>query len=141
VISSADVAAGRCTPEDYVEQQETFAALGVALDCLPERDQVVLASRYFNATPLTYQQVGGRLGVSKTRAQQLENRALKVLHDALASSPTRWELLGEVTEYNRQQLRSSLGLPEWALPPCDPLYSRGLVSWRILRMRHRGLRV
>lgn len=51
---------------------------------LPERDAQVLRWRFGleGATPLTLAEVGAALGVSRERARQLEERALKRLKEA-----------------------------------------------------------
>ena len=57
-----------------------------ALSRLPEREQLIVKVRLMNDDPVTLEQLGVMLGVSKERVRQLEDRA-------------RTRLRGELFEY------------------------------------------
>ncbi len=85
-----DVMEGLCDDElpDLVEElvtrrDRTLALL--ALRDLPAKDQDILRHRFElpGASPMTLEQIGRRLGVSRERVRQLQNRALDQLRRAI----------------------------------------------------------
>jgi RNA polymerase sigma-32 factor len=75
------------TPEDEAGSNELRArargAVATALEALTEREQMIIRERMMNDEPLTLQELGDRLGVSKERVRQLEERARGKLQSSL----------------------------------------------------------
>lgn len=71
-------------PEPEVDDGERLALVMQRLDALPERLRLVLRLRYglSGASPLKLRDVGVQLGVSESRACQLERQALRRLRGA-----------------------------------------------------------
>jgi RNA polymerase sigma-32 factor len=73
------VASGCPSPEEEASEHEREAvahdAVREALAGLSEREQLIVTERLMNDDPLTLQSLGERLGVSKERIRQLEERA------------------------------------------------------------------
>ena len=73
------LAGGAPTPEDEasaVERQGmAHDAVGEALTCLSERELLIVRERIMSDEPRTLQELGDRLGVSKERVRQIEERA------------------------------------------------------------------
>jgi len=65
------------SPEDRLLGEETHAGLGEAYGQLTEQQQTVIAYRYgvLGERPLTLQETGERIGVSRERVRQIENQA------------------------------------------------------------------
>lgn len=86
----ARLAAPGPSPEEEASRGELSKARGAsvakALALLPEREQLIVKVRLMNDEPLTLEQLGTMLGVSKERVRQLEDRA-------------RMRLRGELFEY------------------------------------------
>jgi sigma-70-like protein len=80
---------------DAIAAAEDLVALGQALEGLGERDAYVLTARYGlgGAMPLTLEDVGQRLGVTRERARQVQRdaegrlRSLLTAPDAPAPAP------------------------------------------------------
>ena len=87
LCSLNDVIEDRATPRpdeqffDEVERQH----LHELLDCITPREAKVLRLRYGldDDSPLTLEQIGDRLGLTRERIRQIENEALNKLHDYL----------------------------------------------------------
>ncbi|MBL7222707.1 MAG: sigma-70 family RNA polymerase sigma factor [Candidatus Brocadiae bacterium] len=87
LCSLNDVIEDRATPRpdeqffDEVERQH----LHELLDCITPREAEVLRLRYGldDDSPLTLEQIGDRLGLTRERIRQIENEALNKLHDYL----------------------------------------------------------
>ena len=66
-------------PEDEAcadeQRGRARAAVGLALGGLTEREQLIIRERIMTDEPRTLQEIGARLGVSKERVRQLEERA------------------------------------------------------------------
>lgn len=85
-----DVMEGLCDDElpdlveDLVTRRDRTLAL-LALRDLPAKDQDILRHRFElpGASPMTLEQIGRRLGVSRERVRQLQNRALDQLRRAI----------------------------------------------------------
>lgn len=81
------------TPEEEASahERETIARASVhdALERLSEREQLIVRERIMTDEPITLSELGERLGVSKERVRQLEERALGKL---------RADLRGELRE-------------------------------------------
>ncbi len=75
------------TPEDIAEADEatglTNAAVSRALVRLSGRERMIVEERFFREEPVTLQELGTRLGVSKERVRQLEERAKRKLASEL----------------------------------------------------------
>jgi RNA polymerase sigma-32 factor len=73
------LAAASPSPEDDASRQESRGrardAVGVALRDLTEREQLIVRERLMSDEPRTLQELGTRLGVSKERVRQIEERA------------------------------------------------------------------
>jgi RNA polymerase primary sigma factor len=65
------------SPEDRLLGEETHAGLGEIYAQLTEQQQTVIAYRYgvLGDRPLTLQETGERIGVSRERVRQIENQA------------------------------------------------------------------
>lgn len=87
----ARLAATGPSPEDEASTQELAKfrkeSVAKALALLPEREQLIVKVRLMNDEPVTLEQLGTILGVSKERVRQLEDRA-------------RMRLRGELFEYD-----------------------------------------
>ena len=75
------------SPEDQVatEQGDTRAraALAKAIGALSDREQLIVRERWTTDDPVTLERLGVRLGVSKERVRQIEERAREKLKDRL----------------------------------------------------------
>jgi RNA polymerase sigma-32 factor len=73
--------------EEVVGDEEHLAVdkqrIAAALSKLDVRDQRVIRARYLRKKPLTLKQVGDKLGISRERVRQLEERALKKLKEVI----------------------------------------------------------
>jgi RNA polymerase sigma-32 factor len=73
------LAAASPSPEDDASRQESRGrardAVGIALRDLTEREQLIVRERLMSDEPRTLQELGNRLGVSKERVRQIEERA------------------------------------------------------------------
>ncbi len=76
------------TPEDEASRSELAAqagrAVNTAVDHLDERERMIVRERFMKEEPPTLQELGSRLGVSKERVRQLEERARMKLRGELA---------------------------------------------------------
>lgn len=74
--------------ERRIDGARRTAALNEALEVLNARELVIVRARRLSEEGATLEELGGRLGISKERVRQLENRALDKLRAALvAGSP------------------------------------------------------
>lgn len=77
------------SPEQAVADHESDArarlALDTALSELSPREQLIVQERWSHDDPLTLEQLGSRLGVSKERVRQLEERARAKLRARIES--------------------------------------------------------
>jgi RNA polymerase sigma-32 factor len=73
------IAGASPTPEDEASAHErlgrTRAAVGDALQVLTDRERMIVRERLMTDSPRTLQELGVRLGVSKERVRQIEERA------------------------------------------------------------------
>jgi RNA polymerase primary sigma factor len=69
--------------DDLTAENDWCEEVRRALECLPERERVVLAARFGldRTTPATLADVGARLNVSRERARQIEQEALASLQN------------------------------------------------------------
>ena len=81
------IASGTPSPEDEAGSNEQRAqareAVTQALRGLSDRERMIVRARMMNDEPLTLQQLGDKLGVSKERVRQLEERARGKLRSSL----------------------------------------------------------
>jgi RNA polymerase sigma-32 factor len=61
-------------------------ALRQSIEQLPERDRKILMDRRLKENPDTLQAIGSRLGISRERARQIEERAFSSLKTAMISN-------------------------------------------------------
>ncbi len=75
-----------CSPEETLLDQETTDGLGEIYAELSDQQQRVIAYRFGVAggTPLTLQQTGERIGVSRERVRQIENQATQRMRKLFA---------------------------------------------------------
>lgn len=85
-------APGDAPEESFQESLALRDAIGAAVDALPEQERFVIEAVFFECISL--EELGERLGVSKTHAWRLRNAALKKLEKLLVSSPLVLERLG-----------------------------------------------
>ncbi len=75
------------TPEAVVQESHDNATrsgwLHAALDELNERERVIIAERRLREEPLTLEQLGKRLGISKERVRQIEHKVLRKLRSSV----------------------------------------------------------
>lgn len=75
------------SPEDEAARSESVrqagVAVNVAVDHLDEREKMIVRERFMKEEPPTLQELGVRLGVSKERVRQLEERARTKLRGEL----------------------------------------------------------
>ncbi|MDB4943073.1 MAG: polymerase sigma factor RpoH [Labilithrix sp.] len=77
------------SPEDVAAGREITAQAGhavrAAVSCLDEREQMIVKARLMTEDPPTLQELGDKLGVSKERVRQLEERARTKLRGELSA--------------------------------------------------------
>ncbi len=77
------------SPEDEASRDEISAQAGVAVraavEGLDERERMIVKERFMTEDPPTLQELGNRLGVSKERVRQLEERARTKLRGGLSA--------------------------------------------------------
>jgi RNA polymerase sigma-32 factor len=73
----------RPTPEDIAIDEDSrryeLKLLDQAMGTLSDRERIIIGHRRLNDNPLTLEELGTKLGVSKERVRQIENRALEKL--------------------------------------------------------------
>lgn len=76
------------TPEEEATRSEIRSTAGsavrTAVDHLDDRERMIVKERFMKEEPATLQELGTRLGVSKERVRQLEERARTKLRGELA---------------------------------------------------------
>lgn len=81
------VASPAPSPEDeassHERQTQTHDAVEAAIDTLNERERLIVRERLMKDDPVTLQQLGERLGVSKERVRQIEERVCSKLRERL----------------------------------------------------------
>ena len=83
-LSLADaLPSGEESPLEHVLLLERWELLRAAIAQLPARERTVLTLYHFAHPPLTFKAIAERIGVSETRAFQLNKQALKRLQKAL----------------------------------------------------------
>jgi RNA polymerase sigma-32 factor len=86
--ASERIAGSSPTPEDEASHSEILAQAGGAVkravEHLDPREKMIARERFMKEEPPTLQELGGRLGVSKERVRQLEERARTKLRSELA---------------------------------------------------------
>jgi len=83
------VPAGTPTPEDEASRTELTGIAGNAVrhavDELDDREKMIVKARFMNDDPPTLQELGAKLGVSKERVRQIEDRARTKLRGGLSA--------------------------------------------------------
>ena len=73
--------------ESHLSQKEeeylTKTTIHTALSNLKDRDRYVIEKRFILEPPLTLQELGDNLGISRERVRQIENAAIKKLKIAI----------------------------------------------------------
>jgi RNA polymerase sigma factor (sigma-70 family) len=79
-------------PSDRLHEAEAREGIRSLLDVLPPRERQILKWRFGfdNQDELTHEQIGQKLGLSRTRVNQLEARALKTIYDKCGHSEERF---------------------------------------------------
>jgi RNA polymerase sigma-32 factor len=81
------VSSGMLSPEEYFSKDETESGWHTAIESamleLSERERLIVNERFLREDPVTLEALGVRLGVSKERVRQLEERARRKLRDEL----------------------------------------------------------
>jgi RNA polymerase sigma-32 factor len=84
------LAADEIEPERRIELQEQAAAcsgiVGKALELLDPREKIIVEHRLMSDDPLSLADLGRKLGFSRERARQLEQRAIKKLRGVLGKT-------------------------------------------------------
>jgi RNA polymerase sigma-32 factor len=65
------------------EEEEVRKGLEIALKSLKERERFVIENRILNDNPLTLEELGKKLKLSRERVRQIENSALKKIKTVL----------------------------------------------------------
>jgi RNA polymerase primary sigma factor len=70
-------------PVEDVDRNELRQVLGGAIATLDERERAILAARFAadESEPVTLEQIGRRMGISRERVRQIERRALERLRE------------------------------------------------------------
>lgn len=68
-------------PSQEIEFEEQRSRLRVAIDCLNEREQLLVRMHYFEG--VTFEKISRLLGVSKQRVSQMHSRAIRRLREHL----------------------------------------------------------
>jgi RNA polymerase sigma-32 factor len=71
---------------DFAEKEEQDLVkekIQTALSTLKERDRYIIEKRFIDQSPLTLQELGDNLGISRERVRQIENAAMKKLRTAI----------------------------------------------------------
>ena len=98
VHPESDLTLGETIPDDRLPDPEEAAGRGSTrrrmlreLARLPERERVIIANRFgFDGrTPMTFQELGEMLGVSRERARQIEREAIQRLRRRLRLPASR----------------------------------------------------
>ncbi|MDQ6950056.1 MAG: RNA polymerase factor sigma-32 [Mariprofundales bacterium] len=78
------------TPEANAEERDWMehrsAGLELAMHKLSARDRMIIRQRHLSETPSTLKELAADFGISIERVRQLENRAMKKLHQELSTS-------------------------------------------------------
>lgn len=76
---------GAVNPYDALEEKSMHGCIDELLDVLDERESKIIDARFGlgGSTPMTLEEVGRELGVTRERIRQLQNVALKKMHDVL----------------------------------------------------------
>ena len=69
-----------------LEAKDRHAALDAAVGALPERERDIMRRRHLCEEPLTLTELGERMGISKERVRQLEERAIGRLRRSLEAT-------------------------------------------------------
>ena len=76
---------GAVNPYDALEEKSMHGCIDELLDVLDERESKIIDARFGlgGSTPMNLEEVGRELGVTRERIRQLQNVALKKMHDVL----------------------------------------------------------
>lgn len=72
---------------DRLDRDRRRAALRAAVAHLPERERAIVAARHLTDEPATLSELGARMGISKERVRQIEERALSRLAALVRADP------------------------------------------------------
>lgn len=92
-LPSVEAADGCGPPELAIESLDDLRFLRSRMECLSGREQVVLSLRYGlgNAAPMTFREIGERLGVTREWVRRIEQKAIQKLRGEVTSKPNaRW---------------------------------------------------
>lgn len=79
---------------EALEENELRAKVAEAIKALPERDRLVLASR-FSSNPKTLLEIGNSLGITKERVRQIEGEAISRIRQFLGLEQPRERIISE----------------------------------------------
>lgn len=75
--------ANAVNPQDQMQSRQLVEALGSSIDCLPEKERMVITLYYYEE--LNLKEIGAVLGLTESRASQLHSQAIVRLRSKLRS--------------------------------------------------------
>ena len=71
------------------EEENIRSGLDIAMDSLKDRERYIIKSRILSETPLTLEELGSELKISRERVRQIESSALQKIKNVLEKKGVR----------------------------------------------------